>query len=187
MSETLKSQIKQTLRTFAESPLREAGTRLLNTLGYHSRRVGNPGIDAERKRRLLDAAAQRQSTAEKLRSDDWQAFHFLFQVTDEEMNAQQAVFASHAIDDALMQSYLFAALKLSGDAYTRTQLVNITRVINKQMPQPIMLMFHYGHCLTLAIINRRWDRRAATPDAVGGGHKADSGESHAHQGHQLVR
>ena len=187
MSETLKSQIQQTLRTFSESPLREAGTRLLNILGYHSRRVGNPGIDAERKRRLLAAAAQRQSTAEKLHINDWQAFHLLFQVTDEEMHSQQAVFASHAIDDALMQSYLFAALKLSGDAYTRTQLVNITRFINKQMPQPIMVLFHYGHCLTLAIINRRWDRRAATPDAVGGGHKADSGESHAHQGHQLVR
>ena len=169
MSETLKLQIKQTLRIFAESPLREAGTRLLNTLGYHSRRVGNPGIDAERKRRLLAAAAQRQSTAEKLRPDDWQAFHFLFQVTDEEMNAQQAVFASHAIDDALMQSYLFAALKLSGDAYTRAQLVNITRFLNKQLPQPIMVLFHYGHCLTLAIINRRWDRRAAPPAAVGGG------------------
>ncbi len=168
MSEALKKQIKQTLRTFAEFPLRAAGTRLLNTLGYHSRRIGNPGIDAERKRRLLAATAQRQSTADKLRSDDWDAFHLLFQVTDEEMHAQQGVFASHAIDDALMQSYLFAALKLSGDAYTRTQLVNITRFINQQMPQPIMVMFHYGHCLTLAIINRRWDRRAATPAAVGG-------------------
>ena len=168
MSESLKSQIKQTLRTFAEFPLREAGTRLLNTLGYHSRRIGNPGIDAERKRRLLDAAAQRQSTAEKLRINDWDAFHLLFQVTDEEMHAQQALFETHAIDDALMQSYLFAALKLSGDAYTRTQLVNITRFVNKQLPQPIMVMFHYGHCLTLAIINRRWDRRAAKPAAVGG-------------------
>ena len=180
MSEALKSEMKQTLRTFAESPLRDAGTRLLNTLGYRSRRVGNPGIDAERQRRLMQAAAQRQSTADKLRTDDWQAFHLLFQVTDAEMHSQQALFEAHAIDDALMQSYLFAALKLSGDAYTRTQLVNITRFVNKQMPQPIMVMFHYGHCLTLAIINRRWDRRAATPAAVGGGHKAYSGESHAH-------
>ena len=168
MLEALKSQLKQTLRTFADSSLREAGTRLLNTLGYHSQRVGNPGIDAERQRRLLEAAAQRQSTAEKLRSDDWQAFHLLFQLTDDEMPSQQALFESHAIDDALMQSYLFAALKLSGDAYTRTQLVNITRFINKQLPQPIMVMFHYGDCLTLAIINRRWDRRG-TPAAVGGG------------------
>jgi len=169
MSERLKKQIKAQLLTFAESPLREAGTNLLNTLGYHSRRVGNPGIDAERHRRLLQAA-RTANAADKLRLDDWNAFHFLFQVTDEEMHAQQTVFESQAIDDALMQSYIFAALKLSGDAYTRTQLVNITRFLNKQLPQPIMLMFYYGHSLTLAIINRRWDKRE-NPAAVGKGRR----------------
>ena len=159
MSERLKKQIEGQLRTFADSPLREAGTNLLNTLGYHSRRTSTPGIDAERHRRLLDAAAQIRGATDTLRSDDWDAFHFLFQLTDEEMHAQQTVFESQTIDDALMRSYLFAALKLFGDAYTRTQLVNITRFLNKQLPQPIMVMFHYGHFLTLAIINRRWDKR----------------------------
>ena len=169
MSEALKKQIKARLLTFAESPLREAGTRLLNTLGYHSRRTGNPGIDAERHRRLRQAA-RTANAADKLRSDDWDAFHFLFQVTDEEMHAQQTVFERQTIDDALMQSYIFAALKLSGDAYTRTQLVNITRFLNKQLPQPIMVMFHYGQSLTLAIINRRWDKRE-NPAAVGKGRR----------------
>ncbi len=169
MSETLKKQIKGQLLTFAESPLREAGTRLLNTLGYHSRRTGNPGIDAERHRRLRQAA-HTANAADKLRLDDWDAFHFLFQVTDEEMHAQQTVFESQAINDALMRSYIFAALKLSGDAYTRTQLVNITRFLNKQLPQPIMVMFHYGQSLTLAIINRRWDKRE-NPAAVGSGRR----------------
>ena len=165
MSEALKKQIKARLLTFAESPLREAGTNLLNTLGYHSRRTGNPGIDAERHRRLRQAA-RTANAADKLRLDDWNAFHFLFQVTDEEMHAQQTVFERQTIDDALMHSYIFATLKLSGDAYTRTQLVNITRFLNKQLPQPIMVMFHYGNCLTLAIINRRWDKRE-NPAAVG--------------------
>ena len=169
MSERLKKQIKAQLLTFAESPLREAGTRLLNTLGYHSRRTGNPGIDAERHRRLRQAA-RTANAADTLRLDDWNAFHFLFQVTDEEMHAQSALFESQAIDDALMRSYIFAALKLSGDAYTRTQLVNITRFLNKQLPQPIMVMFHYGNCLTLAIINRRWDKRE-NPAAVGKGRR----------------
>ena len=169
MSETLKKQIKGQLLTFAESPLREAGTRLLNTLGYHSRRTGTPGIDAERHRRLRQAA-RTANAADTLRLDDWNAFHFLFQVTDEEMHAQSALFESQTIDDALMQSYIFAALKLSGDAYTRTQLVNITRFLNKQLPQPIMVMFHYGNCLTLAIINRRWDKRE-NPATVGRGRR----------------
>ena len=165
MSEALKKQIEEQLLTFADSPLREAGTNLLNTLGYHSRRTGNPGIDAERHRRLRQAA-RTANAADTLRLDDWNAFHFLFQVTDEEMHAQQTVFERQTINDALMRSYIFAALKLSGDAYTRTQLVNITRFLNKQLPQPIMVMFHYGNCLTLAIINRRWDKRE-NPAAVG--------------------
>ena len=169
MSETLKKQIKEQLLTFAESPLREAGTRLLNTLGYHSRRTGNPGIDAERHRRLRQAA-RTANASDKLRLDDWNAFHFLFQVTDEEMHAQSTMFERQTIDDALMRSYIFAALKLSGDAYTRTQLVNITRFLNKQLPQPIMVMFHYDNCLTLAIINRRWDKRES-PAAVGKGRR----------------
>ena len=169
MSEALKKQIKGQLLTFADSPLREAGTRLLNTLGYHSQRTGNPGIDAERHRRLLQAA-RTANAADTLRLDDWNAFHFLFQVTDEEMHAQQTVFERQTINDALMRSYIFAALKLSGDAYTRTQLVNITRFLNKQLPQPIMVMFHYGHSLTLAIINRRWDKRE-NPAAVGSGRR----------------
>ena len=169
MSEALKKQIKAQLLTFADSPLREAGTNLLNTLGYHSRRTGNPGIDAERHRRLRQAA-RTANAADKLRLDDWNAFHFLFQITDDEMHAQQAMFESQTIDDALMQSYIFAALKLSGDAYTRTQLVNITRFLNKQLPQPIMVMFYYGHSLTLAIINRRWDKRE-NPAAVGKGRR----------------
>ena len=170
MSERLKKQIEGQLRTFADAPLREAGTNLLNTLGYHSRRTSTPDIDAERHRRLLDAAARTATAADTLRSDDWDAFHFLFQLTDEEMHAQQTVFESQAIDDALMRSYLFAALKLSGDAYTRTQLVNITRFLNKQLPQPIMVMFQYGHFLTLAIINRRWDKRKNPCGSKGGGH-----------------
>ena len=169
MSEALKNQIKGQLLTFADSLLREAGTNLLNTLGYHSRRTGTPGIDAERHRRLRQAA-HTANAADKLRLDDWNAFHFLFQVTDEEMHAQQTVFESQTIDDALMRSYIFAALKLSGDAYTRTQLVNITRFLNKQLPQPIMVIFHYGHSLTLAIINRRWDKRE-NPAAVGKGRR----------------
>ena len=86
------------------------------------------------------------------------------------LHAQSALFERQTIDDALMRSYIFAALKLSGDAYTRTQLVNITRFLNKQLPQPIMVMFHYGHSLTLAIINRRWDKRE-NPAAVGSGRR----------------
>ncbi len=47
MMNTLKQNIADTLQTFADAPLRDAATRVLNTLGYHSERTGYPALDVE--------------------------------------------------------------------------------------------------------------------------------------------
>ena len=157
-SHTIKHNIEDNLRNFDEHPLREAATTLLNTLGYRSERVGNDGIDNDRFKRLKAAAAE-TAHPKKLRIDDWQAFHILLQVTDTEIHEQitqhQSLFESTAIDNTLMHSYMFVTVQLAGETYTRTQLADITRFINRQLPQPIMVIFRYGEGLTLAIINRR--------------------------------
>ena len=158
-ADTIKHNIKNNLRHFDEQPLREAATTLLNTLGYRSKRVGNDGIDNDKFERLKAAAAQTANPAQKLRIDDWQAFHIFLQVTDTEINeqipSQPSFFESTAIDTTLRRSYMFVTVQLAGETYTRTQLADITRFINGQLPQPIMVIFRYGAFLTLAIINRR--------------------------------
>ena len=174
----LKQDIVDTLQNLADAPLRDAATRLLNTLGYHSERTGYPALDAERWNRLRAAAP------DNIRMDDWHAFHLLFQITDTEINREEMLFEPAQLEKDLMLSYIFVAVKLAGGNWTRTQLADITRFINTQIVQPIMVMFHHGDALTLAIINRRWDRRERTAAAVGGGQKAHSGESHAYQGYQ---
>ena len=40
-AQTIKHNIENTLKHFDNQPLREAATKLLNTLGYYSKRVGN--------------------------------------------------------------------------------------------------------------------------------------------------
>lgn len=158
-SETIKRNIETNLRNFDQQPIREAATTLLNTLGYHSQLVGNDGIDSNRFDRVIAAAIETTKPSEKLRIDDWQSFHQILQVRDEEINeqvtGQQLLFESKTINNALRRSYMFAAMRLSGDTYTRTVLANITRFISRGIPQPIMLMFRYSSFLTLAIINRR--------------------------------
>ncbi len=162
-SDTIKHDIEANLRHFDEHPLREAATAFLNTLGYHSRRVGNDGIDSDRYQRLKAAAAETANPTQKLRMDDWQAFYLVLQVTDTEINAQitqqKLLFESTDIDDTLMRSYMFVAVQLAEGSYTRTQLSDITRFINRQLPQPIMVIFRYSAFLTLAIINRRRHKR----------------------------
>ena len=162
-SETTKRNIADNLKNFHQHPLREATTALLNTLGYQSQRVGNHDIDTDRFERLIAAAVETANPSHKLCIDDWQAFHIIFQVTDTEISAQttqqQSLFESRRIDDALMTSYMFVTVRLSGNTYTRTQLADMTRFINRQIPQPMMVIFRYGNSLTLAIINRRAHKR----------------------------
>ena len=159
--------IQNSINTFAETPLREASTRLLNTLGYHSRRTGNKGMDAQLFHSLRGAAAARRAQApidapDRLCIDDWENFHLIFQITDDEINQQETLFEPSKFDEHLTLSYIFIALQLSGENYTRTQLADITRFINTHYSVPVMVMFRYGEVLTLAIINRRRHKRDET-------------------------
>lgn len=165
----IKQNIEKVLKNFDNQPLREAATKLLNTVGYHSQLVGNDNIDRVRFDRLI-AAIETANLSEKLCIDDWQSFYQILQVRDDEINAQvtgqQSLFESRTINNALRRSYMFIAMQLSSDTYTRTLLANITRFISRGIPQPIMLMFRYGAFLTLAIINRRQHKRDDTKQVL---------------------
>ena len=158
--ETIKRNITTNLQNFDQQPLREAATKLLNTLGYYSERVGNDDIDNERYERLFESAIETPNRSQKSRIEEWQSFYQIMQVADDEINQQRTperltLFDSTQIDDALRTSYMFVTVQLTKSTYTRTQLANITRFINKAYNKPIMVMFRYGVFLTLAIINRR--------------------------------
>ena len=168
-SRDLIKSIENDLTNFSQPQLtlKEAATTFLNTLGYDSRRVGNDSIDSERFKRLKDAAEEAANPSQKYCIDDWKDFHILMQVADAEINEQitntRDFFQSDAIDNNEIRSYIFATMQLSGNTYTRTQLSDITRLINRQNPRiPIMVIFMYGDgaSLTLAIINRREHERA---------------------------
>ena len=139
--------------------LRETTIKFLNTLGYHSTRTSTETRD-RRLRETLESEVEASGILSDQRDiSDWQAFHILFQITDDEVNSQRTIFENTEIDLDLMDSYVFAVLELSGETYPRTQLANITRFINKKIEQPIMVVFRYGDVLSLGIINRRWNRR----------------------------
>ena len=169
----VKQEIENALKKFLDEqmPLRDAATHLLNTLGYYSQRVGNDEIDNDRSDRLVESALLTANPTDKLRIDDWDSFCQIMQVTDAEINQQVTpeqgnLFESSGIDDMLRTSYMFVAVQLSKDTYTRTQLADITRFINKAFQKPIMVIFRYGAVLTLAIINRRPNLRDRTKQVL---------------------
>ncbi len=157
---SLEHNVIEALQNFEHPPLRDAAIKFLNTLGYHSKRISTQARD-RRLRDTLKAEVEASGTrSDKRDINDWQDFHILFQITDDEVDLQDTWFQGSAIDLDLMDSYVFAALALTGDTYSRTQLANITRFINKKIEQPIMVIFRYSHFLSLAIINRREHKQA---------------------------
>ena len=155
----IEHNIIQALQNFEIRPLREAAIKFLNTLGYHSTRTSNETRDRQLRQTLESEVEASGILADQRAISDWQAFHILFQIRDDEANFQKTIVESPKMDLDLMDSYVFAALELSGDTYSRTQLANITRFINKEIKQPIMVIFRYGDVLSLGIINRRWNQR----------------------------
>ena len=155
----LRQSIEQALNDFQHTALQPSATKLFNTLGYSSRRT--PPVPLRTADRFV-ALFDRIGTMNPQRAllDEWESIDLLFQLTDEEIEDgdQGRFFDSGEVDTSLYESYLFFVLKLDGTHYTRTQLAQITREINKPLP-PAMVLFQHGEKLTFAVIDRRLHQR----------------------------
>ncbi len=65
-----------------------------------------------------------------------------------------------------IQSYLFLAIELRRDRYSRTELAQITRAVNRVFDMPALLIFKHGSTLTFSIINRRLHKRDQSRDVL---------------------
>ncbi len=100
-------------------------------------------------------------------SNDWKEIQLLFQLTDQELASQVDLFEENAVKQSLVTSYLFFAVKLSGEGYARGKLAQIARQINRLFPLPVMVLFEYGGKLSIAVINSRRNKRDTDKDALG--------------------
>jgi adenine-specific DNA-methyltransferase len=164
-----KRAIENALQTFSAAPLKEAAIGLFECLGYRSQKrldlKPNNGVS------FLNTFAQsRPFNREQAMVDDWQSVDFLFQLTDAEVQesaqGQLPFESSRKYDGAIIQSYLFFAIRLSKERYTRTQLSAITRSVNRLFDMPAMLLFLHGDMLTLSIIRRRLHKRDESKDVL---------------------
>ncbi|MFH1985521.1 MAG: hypothetical protein ABIL58_27100, partial [Pseudomonadota bacterium] len=167
MNTDTRKQIETALRAFSGADLRAASIGLLNTLGYHSEKAldldNTPGAflaefdKRDRKFRKAKALFER-----------WKSVEFLFQITDDEVRhagAQGTLFDS-GYDQGNYQSYLFFALDLEKNHYTRTQLADITREINLLFDMPAMLLIRHNGALTFSVIDRQLHKKDQGRDVL---------------------
>jgi len=163
-----KEQIQDALKAFASGNLRDNARRLFNVLGYRSeRRQDLSPNTAEEFLATFDP--EKKLNAKTALLDGWLSIDLLFQLTSDEINQTmqgRLSFSGGRVDDKIIESYLFFAVDLKSDQYTRTRFADITREINKLFDMPVMVLFRHGEYLTLAIINRRLHKRDESKDVL---------------------
>ena len=154
-----KAAIKEALNRFTAGDLVENARNLLNTLGYRSERV--LALESNTAEAFI-AAYDRHGKLNRDRAltTEWTSIDLLFQLSGDDLTFTDTtgwLFDSSQtqVDNTIIQSYLFFALRLEDSNYSRTQLAQITREINKLFMMPAMLLFQHGETLTLSVINRR--------------------------------
>ncbi|HNZ65599.1 MAG TPA: TaqI-like C-terminal specificity domain-containing protein [Smithellaceae bacterium] len=170
----IKRNIDASLKSFSSGSFSKNALALFGTLGYNTSRQ-NPfahKTTAEFEDNFGHAFAEKNFKKEKARFDEWRSVDLLFQLSREELSSQQGLFDSNKInwvgedEKTVIETYLFFAIELTQPEYSRTDLAQITREVNKIFPMPVMIIFRHGQTLTLSIIDRRLHKRDAQKDVL---------------------
>jgi hypothetical protein len=177
VSSNTKHQIENNLRALAAEPLRDAASALWATLGYKSGRTFKLRGKADFREKFDHAGRFDEKLAHW---PLWKEVEFLFQLNDDDINAINSTLSlfesANRVDNQDIRSYVFFAIRLTDPSqrsgkfkdkdYTRTELSDITRALNRLLPMPALVLFRHGDTLTLAAINRRLHKREESRDVL---------------------
>jgi adenine-specific DNA-methyltransferase len=159
-----KLSIREAITHFSTQPLRAASLGLFATLGYQSGRT--IAINS-----VVDFCSQFDPSGllahPRAQMSSWKAIELLFQLTDEELSRNATLFKDTTVRASLLQSYVFFAVELQPGDYARGKLAAITRQINRIFPMPVMVLFKVAGDLSIAVINRRQNKRDESKDVLG--------------------
>ena len=168
----IRQSIQACLQSFTSQTLREPATTLFRTLGYTSNRT-LPVNTLESLREHLDPNGFIRE--ENAHISLWKSVHLIFQLTESDLKptarGQGILFSEpEPIDEKIIKSYIFFALDLQsrpdGQPHSRETYGDITRALNRLVPQPVLVIFREDARLSLAVINRRRNLRDGTRDVL---------------------
>lgn len=168
MSTDIRPHLCKKLQALLSSDFRNGHLELLETLGYRSdKTMPIPNANPAQFIQIAENGAGANIDKAKAKYEDWKKVDILFQLTDEELSGQTSLFDATELKPKLLQSYLFFAIELKGKRYSRTDLSTITRQINRLFPMPVMVLYTYNSELSIAVINRRRNKREEHKDVLG--------------------
>lgn len=161
-----KQNIQSALAAFKTGSLSQNAITLFDALGYNTTR--QQPFQQKTWAYFNDYYVSDNSNfnSEAAKVSQWQSVDLLFQLSIDEVSDQQTLFATHQVEQTIIESYLFFALELIPEAYSRTELAHITREINKVFSMPVMILFKHGDNITLSVINRRLHKTNTLKDVL---------------------
>lgn len=168
----LRESIQQALQGFATQTLHPGAVALLAALGYRSDKTADLGTGAEEMLSSIEQFRPELGSIDrnKIQAKRWKSCTLIFQLTNDEIPSlamgQAPLGADSALAQSQIESFVFLAIDLVGEQWSRTQLATITRELNKRFPMPAIILFRQELLFSLAVIDRRQHLRDASRDVI---------------------
>lgn len=167
-----RQAVEAALHSFANAPLPKASAKLLNSLGYASEKTTDLGGSVESLLGNIEKFKPELGIIrrDKVKADRWKSCAFLFQLTNDEITSLAVGQASLGVDNKVarsqIESFVFVAIELQGESWSRTDLAAIVRELNRRFPMPAIVIFRHGELLSLAVIDRRANLKDSAKDVI---------------------
>ena len=122
MNKDIKTLLQSDICGFSSGSLSQNSIRLFSTLGYNTDRQDPfpQKTFAYFKESFLDG--QTRFNEDKALVREWKTVDLLFQLTQEELSDGTTLFDTKKVDNTVIETYLFFAIELKKENYTRTAL-----------------------------------------------------------------
>ena len=141
---------------------------LLATLGYKSDKTADLFGSVDEFIDDYDAPNPNTKTEQEFHQHV-KSVQFIFQYTTDEIvdNPQLELFESKSFDKGNYQSFIFCAVELQDNDYSRTKYAEFTREINKRLVTPTVVFFRVENKMTVAFADRRPNLNDESLDVLG--------------------
>ena len=163
-----KETIKSALSAMPAGDFLEKSKELLSTIGYRSE------LTLELSGTVHDffdefPPLNPNTKTEKEFRKHAESVQLVFQFTSDEIadDPQGTLFEAASFDKGNIKSFLFCAVELKDNNYSRTKYAEFTREINKRLFAPTVILFRAGNRLTVAFADRRPDKTDEDRDVLG--------------------
>ena len=162
------NHIKAALAAMHTGDLLEKSKYLLSTLGYRSELTLELSGTVDDFFDEFPPPNPNTKTEQHFR-DNAESAQIIFQVTKDEIvdERQLTLLDPATFNKGNNQSFLFCAVELKNNDYSRTKYAEFTREINKRLFAPTVIIFRAGEHLTIAFANRRPSEVNEDLDVVG--------------------